>query len=100
MAEEYEVKMQKAIEATEREFSKIRTSVATPAILNNILVDYYGTPTPIPQVAKVTVPEPRMLLVTPWEKQMVEPINRAIQMANIGVKSSSGIFNMEYKKPL
>ena len=85
MAEEYEVKMQKAIEATEREFSKIRTSVATPAILNNIRVDYYGTPTPIPQVAKVTVPEPRMRLVTPWEKQMVEPINRAIQMANIGV---------------
>lgn len=85
MAEEYELKMQKAIEATEREFSKIRTSVATPAILNNIRVDYYGTPTPIPQVAKITVPEPRMLLVTPWEKTMVEPINRAIQMANIGV---------------
>ena len=85
MADEYELKMQKAIEATEREFSKIRTSVATPAILNNIRVDYYGTPTPIPQVAKVTVPEPRMLLVTPWEKTMVEPINRAIQMANIGV---------------
>ena len=77
--------MQKAVEATEREFSKIRTSVATPAILNNIRVDYYGTPTPIPQVAKVSVPEPRMLLVTPWEKAMVEPINRAILMANIGV---------------
>ena len=85
MAEEYEVKMQKAVEATEREFSKIRTSVATPAILNNIRVDYYGTPTPIPQVAKVSVPEPRMLLVTPWEKTMVEPIYRAILMANIGV---------------
>ncbi len=85
MSEEYELKMQKAVEATEREFSKIRTSVATPAILNNIRVDYYGTPTPIPQVAKVSVPEPRMLLVTPWEKTMVEPINRAILMANIGV---------------
>lgn len=85
MDEEYELKMQKAVEATEREFSKIRTSVATPAILNNIRVDYYGTPTPIPQVAKVSVPEPRMLLVTPWEKAMVEPINRAILMANIGV---------------
>ena len=85
MAEEYELKMQKAVEATEREFSKIRTSVATPANLNNIRVDYYGTPTPIPQVAKVSVPEPRMLLVTPWEKTMVEPINRAILMANIGV---------------
>ena len=57
MAEEYEVKMQKAVEATEREFAKIRTSVATPAILNNVMVDYYGTPTPIPQVAKVSIPE-------------------------------------------
>ncbi|MEE3339350.1 MAG: ribosome recycling factor, partial [Hallerella sp.] len=85
MAEEYEVKMQKAVEATEREFAKIRTSVATPAILNNVMVDYYGTPTPIPQVAKVSIPEPRMLLVTPWEKPMVEAINKAILVANIGV---------------
>ena len=85
MAEEYEVKMQKAVVATEREFAKIRTSVATPAILNNVMVDYYGTPTPIPQVAKVSIPEPRMLLVTPWEKPMVEAINKAILVANIGV---------------
>ncbi|MCK9182599.1 MAG: ribosome recycling factor [Fibrobacteraceae bacterium] len=85
MAEDYVVKMQKAIESTEREFSKIRAGQATPAILDNIRVDYYGTPTPIPQVAKVSVPEPRMLLVSPWEKTMVEPINRAILAANIGV---------------
>lgn len=85
MAEDYVVKMQKAIESTEREFSKIRAGQATPAILDNIRVDYYGTPTPIPQVAKVSVPEPRMLLVSPWEKTMVEPINHAILAANIGV---------------
>ena len=82
---EYTDKMEKAIEATEREFSKIRAGQASPAILNDVRVDYYGTPTPISQVAKISVPEPRMLLVTPWEKPMVDPIEKAILAANIGV---------------
>ncbi len=82
---EYVQKMEKAIEATLREFSKIRAGQASPAILNEIRVDYYGTPTPISQVAKITVPEPRMLLVSPWEKPMVDAIDKAILAANIGV---------------
>ena len=82
---EYTDKMTKAIEATEREFSKIRAGQASPAILNDVRVDYYGTPTPISQVAKISVPEPRMLLVSPWEKTMVDPIEKAILAANIGV---------------
>ena len=82
---EYTDKMEKAIEATEREFSKIRAGQASPAILNDVRVDYYGTPTPISQVAKISVPEPRMLLVTPWEKTMVDPIEKSILAANIGV---------------
>lgn len=82
---DYEQKMEKAIEATEREFAKIRAGLATPAILNDVRVDYYGTPTPISQVAKISVPEPRMLLVTPWEKTLVDPIDKAILAANIGV---------------
>ena len=77
--------MDKAIEATEREFSKIRAGQASPAILNDVRIDYYGTPTPISQVAKVSVPEPRMLLVSPWEKTMVDPIEKAILAANIGL---------------
>ena len=72
--------MEKAIEATEREFSKIRAGQASPAILNDVRIDYYGTPTP-----KVSVPEPRMLLVSPWEKTMVDPIEKAILAANIGL---------------
>lgn len=82
---DYEQKMEKAIEATEREFAKIRAGLATPAILNDVRVDYYGTPTPISQVAKISVPEPRMLLVTPWEKTLVDLIDKAILAANIGV---------------
>ena len=77
--------MDKAIEATEREFSKIRAGQASPAILNGVRIDYYGTPTPISQVAKISVPEPRMLLVTPWEKQLVDTIDKAILAANIGL---------------
>ena len=82
---DYTEKMDKAIEATEREFAKVRAGKATPAILNDVRVDYYGTPTPISQVAKVSVPEPRMLLVSPWEKTMVDPIEKAILAANIGL---------------
>ena len=82
---DYTDKMDKAIEATEREFAKVRAGKATPAILNDVRVDYYGTPTPISLVAKVSVPEPRMLLVTPWEKTMVDPIDKAILAANIGL---------------
>lgn len=82
---EYENKMEKAVEATEREFGRIRAGQASPAILNDVRVDYYGTPTPLANIAKITVPEPRMLLVTPWEKPMVEAIDKAIMAANLGV---------------
>ena len=82
---DYNEKMDKAIEATEREFSKIRAGQASPAILNDVRIDYYGTPTPISQVAKISVPEPRMLMVTPWEKSLVDDIDKAILAANIGV---------------
>lgn len=78
-------KMEKAIEATEREFARIRAGQASPAILNDVRVDYYGTMTPISNVAKISVPEPRMLMVSPWEKPLVELIEKAILAANLGV---------------
>jgi len=82
---EYEQKMEKAIEATQREFSRIRAGQASPAILNEVRIDYYGTPTPLSNIAKISVPEPRMLLVSPWEKNLAEPIEKAILAANLGV---------------
>jgi len=82
---EVQSKMEKAIEATLREFSRVRTGQASPAILNDIRVDYYGTPTPISQVAKISVPEPRLLLVTPWERNILDAVEKAILAANIGV---------------
>ncbi|MDR2554764.1 MAG: ribosome recycling factor [Fibromonadaceae bacterium] len=88
MATELESKMEKAIEATNREFARLRTGQASPAMLNDVKVEYYGTPTPISQLATVKVPEPRMLLVTPWEKQFVDPICKAILAANLGLNPS------------
>lgn len=82
---EYVQKMEKAVEATDREFSKLRAGQASPAILNDIRVDYYGTSTPISQIAKISVPEPRVLLVSPWEKPLVDAVEKAILAANIGV---------------
>ncbi len=85
MSSEIQAKMEKAIEATQREFARIRAGQASPAILNDIRVDYYGTPTPISQLAKISVPEPRMLVVTPWERPLLEAIDKAILAANIGI---------------
>jgi ribosome recycling factor len=88
MATELEAKMEKAVEATHREFARLRTGQASPAILNDVKVEYYGTPTPIPQIATVKSPEPRMLFVTPWEKQFTDPICKAILAANLGLNPS------------
>lgn len=77
-------KMQKAISHLEEELLGIRAGKANPAMLNNIMVDYYGTATPLPQVASVTSPDARTILIQPWEKSMIAPIEKAIMQANIG----------------
>jgi ribosome recycling factor len=78
--------MQKSVDTVRRELAKIRTGTASPAILDNIFVDYYGTKTPIPQMAAVTVPEPRCLAIKPWDKSMMGPIEKAIQASNVGIQ--------------
>lgn len=81
--------MQKAVEAAKREFASVRTGRASPALLERVTVDYYGTPTPITQVATVTVPEPRLLLIQPWDKSLVREIERAIQKSDLGLVPNS-----------
>ena len=63
-----ESRMQKAIDNLRKEYSILRAGRATPSLLERIMVDYYGTPTPVNQVANISIPEPRMILVKPWEK--------------------------------
>ncbi len=76
--------MQGAINHLEKELTKIRAGKANPAMLDGIKVDYYGTPTLISQVANIVTPDPRNITVQPWEKNMLGPISKAIQAANLG----------------
>ena len=77
--------MKKAITHLETELTKIRAGKATPQILDGIVVDYYGSPTPINQVGNINVMDARTLTIQPWEKNMLQPIERAIIAANIGI---------------
>jgi len=78
-------RMEKTLDALKKTLTKIRTGVATPAMLDNITVDYYGTATPINHVASVTVPEPRVLYIKPFEKKMLDAIEKAIHMSDLGL---------------
>lgn len=77
--------MEKALAHTDTEFTKIRAGKATPGMLDGIMVDYYGTATPLTQVANVNTPDARTIVVQPWEKSMISPIEKAIMEANIGL---------------
>jgi len=80
-----EQRMLKSIESMRGEMAKIRTGRASPALINHLSVDYYGTPTPIAQVANISVQDARTLAVQPWEKNMVPVVERAIMEANLGL---------------
>jgi ribosome recycling factor len=80
-----EDRMQKAVDALASAFNKIRTGRAHPSILEGVRVDYYGSVTPLSQVANVSVEDARMLSVTPWEKQMVPDIEKAIMKSDLGL---------------
>jgi ribosome recycling factor len=78
-------RMQKSVDAVRRDLAKIRTGIASPSILDNVFVDYYGTRTPIPQAAAISVPEPRTLAIKPWDKGLMGAIEKAIQASDIGI---------------
>ena len=86
LMEETEEQMNKAIAHLEAELLKIRAGKATPNMLDGIVVDYYGSNTPIGQVANISVMDARTISVQPWEKNMLQPIERAIIASNIGIK--------------
>lgn len=82
-------KMDKSVAVLRDDLSRVRTGRATPSLLEKVTVDYYGTPTPVTQVASVTVPEPRMILVSPWEKSLVNDICKAIMKSDLGLNPNS-----------
>jgi ribosome recycling factor len=84
-----EQKMQKAVEVLRRDFASLRAGRANPALLERVMVDYYGTPTPLNQVGNIGVPEPRMLVVQPWDKTLIPAIEKAILKSDLGVTPNS-----------
>ncbi len=80
-----EDRMKKALDGTRRELAKIRTGKATPALLDTVRVDYYGNPTPLQQLASVSAPEPRLIVVQAWDRAMVKAVSRAILQADLGL---------------
>ena len=85
----YEEKMTKSYDAMIRDFTSIRAGRANPHVLDKIKVDYYGTPTPLQQVGNISVPEPRMLQIQPWEKSLIKAIEKAIMTSDLGITPSN-----------
>lgn len=82
-------KMDNTLNNLRQEFNNIHAGRVTPAMLENEKVDYYGSPTPITQVASVSAPEPQLLMINPWEKNMIKEIERTLQAANLGFSLSN-----------
>ena len=87
--EHMESSMEKAIAAFGKELNRLRTGRASPALLEGIRVDYYGTPTPINQTASINIPESRLIVIQPWDKSTIESIEKAIQKANLGLSPTN-----------
>lgn len=85
----YEEKMQKTITAFQNEMNSIRAGRANPAVLDRVSVDYYGTPTPIAQVGSISVPEPHMIMIQPWDASIVKEVEKAIIKSEIGITPNS-----------
>ncbi|MBU7008302.1 ribosome recycling factor [Phosphitispora fastidiosa] len=82
---EAEERMKKAIDALRKDLASLRAGRAAPALLDKIVVDYYGVPTPINQMANISVPEPRLLVIQPWDKNVISAIEKAIQKSDLGL---------------
>ena len=89
IVKEAEGSMKKTIEVVKKEFASLRAGRATPALLDKIMVNYYGTPTPINQLANISVPEARLLVIQPWDKGALHEIERAIMKSDLGITPSS-----------
>lgn len=82
-------KMEKSITLLVQELAKVRTGRASPALLDGVKVDYYGSTLPLNQVASISIPEPRLIIVQPWDKQALQPIEKGIQKADLGLNPNN-----------
>lgn len=84
-----EHKMGRAVEVMQEDLGSVRTGRATPALLDRVQVDYYGSPTPVNALATVSAPEPRLIVIQPWEKSMLAGIEKAIQKSDLGINPTN-----------
>lgn len=84
-----EDRIKKSLDSLKREYGALRAGRATPALLDRVMVEYYGAPTPINQVANVSVPEPRMITIQPWDKGMMSDIEKAIMKSDLGLNPNN-----------
>lgn len=84
-----EVRMKKALQAQERELATVRTGRASPALVEHLKVDYYGAPTPVIQVATISVPEARLLVIQPWDRQLLSGIEKAVLKSDLGLNPTN-----------
>ncbi|WP_206885472.1 ribosome recycling factor [Alicyclobacillus mali (ex Roth et al. 2021)] len=82
-------RMEKAVQNLRREFATVRAGRATPSMLDHVMVEYYGSQMPVNQVASVTSPEPRLLVISPWDKSMLAEIEKAIQKSDLGLNPAN-----------
>ena len=83
--QDYEVKMNKTIEVIKGDFAAVRAGRADPGVLNKITVEYYGTETPLQQVAGISTPDPRTLVIQPWDASLLKPIEKALLVSDLGI---------------
>lgn len=84
-----EERMKKTLEGLKKDYGTLRAGRAAPSLLDKVMVDYYGTPTPVNQLANVTVPEPRMIMIKPWDKKSLKDIEKAIMKSDLGLMPNS-----------
>ncbi len=96
-----EEKMEKSLNALERELTTIRAGRANPQILDRISVDYFGTPTPINQMAAVSTPEPSMIQIQPWDQTQIKAIEKAIQASDLGInpQNDGRVIRLRFPQP-
>ena len=84
-----EDKLKKSLDALKKDYGTLRAGRATPSLLDKVLVDYYGTPTPVNQMANVTIPEPRIIMIKPYDKGTLKEIEKAIQKSDLGLNPNN-----------
>ena len=101
MYEEYESKMKKTVEALQNSYVTVRAGRANPSILDQVKVDYYDTPTPINQIAGISTPDPRTLMITPWDKSSLKPLEKALLASDLGITPANDgtVIRLQFPQP-